>query len=106
MGMDVSSGDIRYFQMDKDGKIYPEHDVRVHEMELGKLPDSDCNKCNGKGYNGRDVDTGWVVPCPCTDPQPKSFIQSMRKRIPKQTMDEFIKKMHGYNEEDYNYGRK
>lgn len=30
------------------------------------LPNYRCKKCHGRGWTGRDVDTGDVIPCKCT----------------------------------------
>jgi hypothetical protein len=34
-------------------------------IELERDANSKCNKCFGKGYTGRNADTGLVQVCPC-----------------------------------------
>ena len=38
-------------------------------IPLGNLPEKNCKRCYGRGHLGQNVDTGFHVPCPCTNPQ-------------------------------------
>jgi hypothetical protein len=65
--MDPKTGEIREYDPQELMQIKHNRKKRGLKplIELEKLPDPKCKKCYGKGWTGRDKDTGDVVPCRC-----------------------------------------
>jgi hypothetical protein len=55
--LDLKIGRIRALRYHEDPR--PGEEVETRD------PDPDCRKCFGRGWNGRQRETGQVVPCPC-----------------------------------------